>query len=83
MSSQEAWGRWAGTACSQARSSQPTPKSRAQKQPKEMTSGTHSQGLLGMQRDPENSLDTYSESSSIRIYQTSVRFRKSSDLETG
>lgn len=70
-----------GTACSQARSSQPTHKRRAQNQPEEVTSGTRNQGLLGVQIDPEGSLDTYSGSRSIGIYKTSVRFRKSPDLE--
>lgn len=72
-----------GTACSQARSVPPTCKSRAENQPEEATRGTHSQGLPGMQKDPRDSLVMYSESRSIGIYQTSIRFRKSPGLEKG
>lgn len=62
---------------------QPTHKSKAQNQPEEVTSGTRNQGLLGVQIDPEDSLGTYSGSRSIGIYKTSIRFRKSPDLEMG
>lgn len=55
----------------------------AQSWPDEVSSRTHSQGLLRWQKDPEGSLDAASESRSTGIYLTSVMFRKSSELEMG